>query len=85
MLEIVDDIEEKFAIKFTSGQRYRVVQIADGYAHFTHLMLKDILMEGHRSGFKGGNVTQALVKNGIGNSVKQAEVYLVEAYKKAIM
>lgn len=85
MLQIVDDIEEKFGIKFSKGQRYRIVQIADGYAHFTHLMLKDILMEGHRTKFGGGNITQRLFKDGIGNSVRQAEVHLVEAYKKAVM
>ena len=85
MLQIIADVESKFEIKFTKGQRYRIVQIADGYAHFTHLMLKDILMEGHNRSFRGGAVGQNLLKTGIGNSVRQAEVYLVDAYERATL
>jgi len=85
MLQIVDDIEQKFDLAFSKGQRYRIAQISDGYAHFTHLMLKDILMEAHRTKFDGGDVPQQLFKDGIVNSVKQAEAHLVEAYKKAVM
>lgn len=83
MLQIIGDIEIEFEIKFAKGQRFRITQIASGYPHFIHLILKDVLLEAHENRFIDDTVSQKLFKAGINRSLEQTEAHLTAAYKKA--
>lgn len=81
--EIVEDVELAFGIQFSKGQTIRISQIASGYPHFAHLILKNVLLKCFETGFTGGKIDPKLYKSGIHASAEQAATRLKTAYDKA--
>ena len=82
--EIIADIELQFEISFNKGQKIRISQISAGYAGFTHLILKNILLSAFEQKFSKKKITDNLYKLGIQESAQQAATRLKTAYEKAI-
>jgi AAA domain-containing protein len=81
--EIVEDVEQTFAVSFNRGQKVRIGQIASGYAHFAHLILKNILLCAFEAKFTATKITAALYKTGVHESTQQAATRLKSAYERA--
>ncbi len=84
LLEVIEDVEREFDVEFLQGQSYRICQISQGFPHFTHLMLKDILLYNYDDEFKGGEISQESFALGVLNSVGQADVRLYDSYQGAL-
>lgn len=83
ILEIVDYIAENFDISLNRGQRYRIAQIACGYAHFAHVIMKEVL----RAAFDEDNpkveISDEIFKTAVQNAAQGAATRLQDAYEKA--
>ena len=82
--EIIDDIESEFDVRFHRGQRTRISQISSGYAGFTHLILKNVLLKAFEEKSAASDISESLYKSGIHESAQQAATRLKSAYEKAI-
>jgi len=80
---IIDDIEKTFKVSFNRGQKMRLGQISSGYAHFTHLMLKNILLRMYEGQITSKSIPAAIYKQGIQDSAQQAATGLKTAYEAA--
>jgi len=81
--EIVNDVENVFNVVFNHGQKVRISQISAGYAHFAHLILKNIILRAYENKFRGKNITDDLYKEGVHASAEQAATRLKTAYERA--
>ena len=70
-------------MKFSRGQTLRIGQIASGYAHFAHLILKNIILRAYEAGFSNVDITSELYKEGIHSSAEQAAARFRNTYEKA--
>ncbi len=84
VIEIIADIEAEFDVSFHRGQQIRIAQISSGYAGFTHLILKNILLAAFEENFMKSDISDELYKLGIHRSAEQAATRLKSAYEKAI-
>lgn len=82
--EIITDIETEFEISLHRGQHVRIAQISSGYAGFTHLILKNILLAAFESESNSSEISDDLYKLGISRSAEQAATRLKTSYEKAI-
>ncbi|MGR3837912.1 MAG: AAA family ATPase [Cognatishimia sp.] len=82
--EIIQDTEVEFGIKFSRGQTIRIGQISSGYAHFAHLILKNIILRAYESDFKETEIPEDLYRSGIHDSAEQAATRLKNAYDRAV-
>ena len=81
--EIVHDAEAEFNVKFTRGQEVRISQISGGYAHFTHLILKNVMLCAYESELRNEQISSEVYSLGIGKSVHQSAARFKEAYETA--
>ena len=82
--EIITDIESEFDVYFHRGQQIRIAQISSGYAGFTHLILKNILLAMFENRITENQVPDEIYKLGILRSAEQAATRLKTAYEIAI-
>lgn len=82
--EIVADVEQEFQIKFERGQTIRIGQIASGYPHFAHLILKNTLLSMFEISKKESAVTAQIFRESLNKSAEQAATRLRTAYENAV-
>lgn len=82
--EIVQDIQSEFDVEFHRGQQIRISQISFGYAGFTHLILKNVLLAMFEAGVEAAQVDDSNYKVGIQRSADQAATRLKTAYDTAV-
>jgi hypothetical protein len=82
--KLIDDVSMEFGVSFDNGKRIRIGQIAAGYPHFAHLILKNILLEGFETGYTDEEVSNELFRSGLNKSASQAATRLRTAYENAI-
>lgn len=83
LMDIVSDVEAEFDLRFSRGQQVRIAQISDGYAHFTHLILKNVLLACWESGLNQHDVPDHLYREGINRSVNQVADRLKRKWEAA--
>jgi hypothetical protein len=83
LMDIVGDVEAQFELEFSRGQKMRIAQISDGYAHFTHLILKNVLLECYEAGLQEHVVPDHLYREGINRSVGQVADRLRRKFEEA--
>jgi AAA domain len=83
ILEIVDQILSQFDVAIHSGQRYRISQIADGYPHFCHLILKNLLLNAFETGDFKGTIDDKLYVRSINSSIRQSAIRFKNSYELA--
>lgn len=81
--EIVVDIENEFDVRFHRGQKIRIAQISGGYAHFTHLILKNTLLGMFENNIEHNKVKDEDFREGVRRSAQQAATRLVRMYENA--
>ena len=84
MLELIADVCAEFGVELDRGKAIRVTQIAAGYPHFAHLILKNILLAAFESDFPEVAITDELFREGLNRSSSQAATRLRTAYESAI-
>lgn len=82
--EIVKDVEDEFKVKFERGQLIRISQIAAGYPHFAHLILKNTLLSIFESGKTETNVSADIFRDALNRSAERAATRLRTAYENAV-
>lgn len=82
--DVIDDIEREFDIYLHRGQRIRISQISSGYAGFTHLILKNILVSIFDMRIDASPVSDDIYKIGVQKSAEQAATRLKTMYEDAI-
>lgn len=83
LMDIVADVEAQFDLQFTRGQKMRIAQISDGYAHFTHLILKNVLLACFEAELSAPEIPDHLYREGINRSVEQVADRLRRKYEEA--
>lgn len=81
---LVADVEAEFEIKFDRGKKLRIGQIAAGYPHFAHLILKNTLLAAYDEGVENNSISNELFREGLNRSASQAATRLRTAYENAI-
>lgn len=81
---LVRDIASEFEIQFERGQEIRIGQIAAGYPHFAHLILKNCLMDAYENGVDATTIPKETFRGGLNRSASQAATRLRTAYENAI-
>lgn len=81
---LVHDVEAEFAIDFDRGKEYRIGQIAAGYPHFAHLVLKNSLIAAYDLSFEEDAISDEVFREGLNRSASQAATRLRTAYENAI-
>ncbi|MCE2749973.1 MAG: ATP-binding protein [Rhodobacter sp.] len=82
--KLIDDVSVAFGVSFDNGKKVRIGQIAAGYPHFAHLVLKNTLLEGFETGYADAEVSNELFRSGLNKSASQAATSLKTAYENAI-
>lgn len=82
--EIVKDVEREFNVSFPAGYRVRIGQIAAGYPHFAHLILKNTLLKMFENRIEDSEVSMESLREGLNQSSSQAATRLRTAYENAI-
>jgi Cdc6-like AAA superfamily ATPase len=82
--EIVDDVENEFAVRFHRGQRVRISQISCGYPHFAHLILKYSLLKMFEDEICAEEVDTSVFDAALKTSAEKAATRLRTAYESAI-
>jgi uncharacterized protein len=83
LLDIVSDVESQFNVRFSRGQRMRIAQISDGYAHFTHLILKNVLLVCFEGQLDHHDIPDHFYREGINRSVSQVADRLKRKFEAA--
>lgn len=81
---LIHDIENEFDLDFHRGQEIRIGQIAAGYPHFAHLVLKNTIIEAFEKKISDRDVTTELFRSGLNRSATQAATRLRTAYENAV-
>lgn len=82
--EIQNDVEVEFGISFHRGQQIRLSQIACGYPHFAHLILKYTLMSMFENKVETRKVSDSTFTDALNRSAEKAATRLRTAYDAAI-
>jgi hypothetical protein len=82
-MEIVDFIAINFGLLMPNGQRTRIAQIACGYPHFAHLIMRELLNVVYDARNDGLGVTAARFKSAVQNASRSAATRLHTAYEVA--
>lgn len=81
---LIKDIEGQFQIVFDRGKHIRIGQIAAGYPHFAHLIVKNCLMSAYESQYGGDAISDDIFRDGLNRSAGQAATRLKTYYENAI-
>ena len=84
IMEIVDYIALNFGISMAKGQITRIAQIACGYPHFAHVIMREILGTAYERAPNLASISSEIYKEGIQKAAKGAATRLQNAYDKAI-
>lgn len=82
--DLVRHVGDEFSFRFHRGQEIRIGQIAAGYPHFAHLVLKNTLLEAYENDCKRSEVSNENFRGGLARSSRQAATRLKTAYENAI-
>ena len=82
--KLIRRIGAEFDVEFDRGQEVRISQIAAGYPHFAHLIMKNTLLGMFEAQEEGQIVSNDDFKEGLNRSAKQAATSLKTAYESAI-
>lgn len=80
ILEVVDYIAVNFDVSLTNGQRYRIAQISCGYAHFAHVIMKEVLRLSFEDGPTDGEISDSIFKTAVQHAAQGAATRLQDAY-----
>ncbi len=83
IMEIVEYIAINFFVKFNKGQIIRIAQIACGYPHFAHVIMREVLVVGFDSGTKPKEISDQIFKDGVQKAARSAATRLLSAYEDA--
>lgn len=83
IMEIVEYIALNFFVNFNKGQITRIAQIACGYPHFAHVIMRAVLVAAFDGGTKPTEITEEIFKDGVQKAARSAATRLLTAYEDA--
>lgn len=81
---LVEETCKAFGIDLGRGRMIRISQIAAGYPHFAHLIVKNTLLEAYERGWKFDEISDEIFREGLNRSSSQAATRLRTTYEDAI-
>ena len=83
IMEVVEFIAQNFDVEMLNGQVTRIAQIACGYPHFAHLIMREVLVHLFDSSAINLTVTPELFKSSVQSASRSAATRLHVAYDAA--
>lgn len=83
IMDIIDYISKNFDAKMYRGQLTRIAQIACGYPHFAHLIMREVITGLYEEEPKSKEVSAETFKSAVQRAAKSAATRLQVAYDSA--